>query len=177
MSHKGAHTDSSASRIGGALLAGPRAERITQAFTDAVRDGLPKRHAAVAAGISEHTYHDWRKRGETGEEPYASFMHRVYEAEKDRAQELLRNLRSIATGQHETAKAGDEVKAATWLLERSFPRDFGAAQKVELTGAEGGPVQTQAVQPLFTDEQLRDMTPEQLAAAISALEGQASDGA
>jgi len=156
-------------RLGGPVLLGPRGPAVTKRFCEALRRGLPKRLAAAAAGIGERTYHSWRQRGEAGEEPYASFMAKVYEVEAELADDLLRSLVGVATGIDEGTKDADKIKAAMFLLERRFPRDFGSKRAVELTGAEGGPVKTEASQPVFTDAQLAAMSPEQLAAALDAL--------
>lgn len=160
------------SRVGGAILAGPRGEAVTAIFCEATRKGLPKRYAAAAAGISESTWQAWRRRGEAGEEPYATFLARVNEADAERASSYLEKLEGVALGELEGVKPADMVKALTWLLERAYPRDFGSAQKVELTGADGGPVRTETARPLFTDAQLAAMGPEELAAALGALGGE-----
>ena len=162
--------ESAASRAGKRpLLAGPRGPAITAAFCDALMRGLPKRHAAAVAGISEGTYHDWRRRGEAGEEPYAAFMQRVYEAEAQLQDDLLQTVKHMALGLDKTARAGERLKAAQFLLERRWPQDWAQTKAVELTGADGGPVQTESAKPLFTDEQLANMTAEQLEAALLAL--------
>lgn len=64
----------------------------------------------------------------------------------------------------------DRVSAARFILPHRYPKEFSTRAEVQATGPDGGPVQVQAevaVRPLFSDEQLAAMTPEQLQAALA----------
>ena len=83
-----------------------------------IRAGLPFRLAAEAAGISETTFGDWQR----GKLPRgadralkASFPLQLTRA---RGESALRLTALISTA------ASTDWRAAAWLLERRFPRDF-----------------------------------------------------
>lgn len=83
-----------------------------------VRAGLPFRLAAEAAGISETTFHEWQ----SGKLPRgadkmlkAEFSDQLTRAKGESARRLTALISSAAT---------DDWRAAAWLLERRFPRDF-----------------------------------------------------
>ena len=88
------------------------------------------------AGINRATFYKW-----------------MAEAEKPGAKPLLRELSdtvSQARAQAEmrnvlrVQKAADESwQAASWWLERSFPQRWGRHQRVELSGANGAPINVQ----------------------------------
>jgi len=83
-----------------------------------VRSGLPFRLAAEAAGISETTFTCWQ----SGKLPRgadralkASFSAQLTRARGESALRLSGLISRAAT---------DDWRAAAWLLERRFPRDF-----------------------------------------------------
>lgn len=122
--------------------------------------------AARSVGISERTLHSWVERGRAEEQPYLQFLQRIEAASETLQGEvskvLLNSLRSkdlrIAS------------KTAMWLGERLWPLTYGRRQ--EVTGPKGGPVQVQAevsVQPIVSNEALRDAAPGQVHEIILAL--------
>jgi hypothetical protein len=132
-----------------------------EAVADRVRNGMGKDAAAIDAGISVATLHNWLGRGRAGEAPYDEFLRRVEAASASLKREigkvLLKGLRSrnlmVAT------------QNARWLAERLDPDTYGRRQ--EITGKDGGPVRVEAqvaVQPLFSDQAVAAATPEQLEA-------------
>lgn len=92
----------------------------------ALASGAFKKHAANAAGVTERTLNNWLRRGEEGEEPYASF---VAEVDTAIARDALRNQAVIS--QAAVGKAAGDWKAAAWNLERKFPRLYGRAAELE----------------------------------------------
>ncbi len=102
----------------------------------AIRAGLPFHLAADAAGISEATFYAWQ-RGQfpRGAEKHlkSQFLEELTRARGDSA------LRLIATVNR---AAPDDWRAAAWILERRFPKDFGR-NVLEVTGADGGPMQVE----------------------------------
>lgn len=102
----------------------------------AVRAGLPYHLAAEAAGISETTFYEWQR----GEFPRgadkalkAQFSEELTRARGESALRLMALISSAAP---------DDWRAAAWILERRFPKDFGR-HVLELTGEHGGPVQVE----------------------------------
>ena len=94
--------------------------------------------AAERVGVHRHTLRHWRERGEGGEEPFAEF-----------AAELAAAKAQYATG--ELAKVED----ARWKLERLDRDLFGAAQRHEHTGKDGGAVKHEHKHTLTRDQSLQ----------------------
>lgn len=99
---------------------------------DAIRLGVPYEHAARAAGIADNTLRSWRERGEAGEQPFADFLRDVNRAESEG---LVSWLRRIDTE--------DSWQRFAWKAERRFPHLFALRQRLEHTGADGGPIKTE----------------------------------
>jgi hypothetical protein len=78
--------------------------------------GLPEKYAAEAAGVSERTFHHWLQQGDNDVEPYASLVTAVRRARALGAKNLLTR----------ALKGEKGSAAAQWVLERRFPRAFGA---------------------------------------------------
>ena len=105
---------------------------MTKALTDAIKLGCSDKLACESAGINPSTFYDYMARGEAGEAPFVKFREEVTAA-KTRIAALMVGTRTKA------AMGGDWRAAESWL--RTHRRDECAADKVEVTGANGGPVQ------------------------------------
>ena len=107
---------------------GGRTTKLTKEVCDNICDGLKKGNyittCCMASGINRHTYYNWKKRGEKGEEPYKTFLERVTEAEA--IGEML-HVEII----HDTAVSGNWLSSA-WLLERKYPQRFGKREQMAL---------------------------------------------
>ena len=77
-----------------------------------------------AVGIHPSTYRAWKKKGEKGIEPYASFLKRV---EKVEAKAEIVHTGII----HDVAETGNWL-ASAWLLERKYPNRFGKREQMAL---------------------------------------------
>lgn len=112
-------------------------DQVVELLVRAAEHGLPPTRAAAWAGISYTTLCDWRSRGEEDRErdvdtEYSRLLVRLEQAE---AQKALDSLDLItAPNKPWTAHA--------WFLEHRFPADFGTRQVVEMSGPNGGPIQT-----------------------------------
>ena len=102
-------------------------ERVKR-FLDAIRVGSPYSHAAQYAGIDHDTFLNWRKR-------YSEFSDAVKEAEGAATVGWLAKI--------EKAASDGNWQAAAWKLERRYPDDFGRRERIEHTGADGGPIQVE----------------------------------
>lgn len=131
----------------------PRVERLL----NALRLGDFVEEACGYAHITETTYYRWRREGETvaqkhslGEPINETEAHilEMYEAIKD----------AEIAGQHaalETirrAAADGTWQAAAWFLER---RNKKWSNRTEVTGADGGPIETVTVEDV--DQKIRDL--------------------
>lgn len=86
------------------------------ALIDAMRRTMRWSLAAQAAGIGVETLRGWRRRGESGEEPYATLLAQLLQAKAERQAELMSDLDELGTR---------SWQAKAWLLERTAPEEFG----------------------------------------------------
>jgi hypothetical protein len=121
---------------------------------EAVNLGASWRLACLAGGVSYPCLRNWINRGEaevrrlaenphakirTKELPFVDFLYRIRSAE---GEGLVTNLRNV----RQAADEGD-WKASWVVLQARYPETFGASQRFSFTGAGGGPIQLQAVDP------------------------------
>jgi transposase len=88
-----------------------------KAIIEAIQAGMYEKDAALYAGISEPTFHNWMARGREGEAPFLEFQESV---KKARAVAQHTNIQIIRT-----AAEDGNWQAAAWWLERSFPKLWG----------------------------------------------------
>lgn len=91
----------------------------------AIKSGLTINNAARAAGVNPNTYYVWKKKGEAGIEPWASYWERVQLA-IHQGEAVLAN--RIATASQ------DDWRAAAWMLERRHPENWSKQTEVNLKG-------------------------------------------
>lgn len=92
-------------------------------LTQAIRLGATYQLACNYAGITYETFNQWRK-------SKPEFSEAITQAEGDAA---IKWLALVNKG------AQDLPQWAAWMLERRYPEMYGK-QRLELTGANGGPV-------------------------------------
>lgn len=80
--------------------------------------------ACQYADISEPTYYDWKKRGETGEEPFSEFLKAIKKAE---AEAQVRTVAIISKASEQSWQAG------AWLLERRDPDNWGKKERYDVS--------------------------------------------
>lgn len=88
--------------------------------------GVPIATACQAEHINRSTYYDWRKRGQRGEQPFATFW-------ADMQASLARAEASVV--QRVTSASLEDWRAGAWYLERRFPQRY--RQKQTLTVSKG----------------------------------------
>lgn len=103
-----------------------------------VSEGCPFRDAAILSGIAESTFHDWRNRGEADEAAgkksrFSEFSEQLRAAD---AQLIQRSALVVV------AAAKDDWRAASWLMERRRPKEYGRQDRNEIVGKDGGPIET-----------------------------------
>lgn len=113
-----------------------------EAYLRAIALGMTKTLAADAAGVDRTTPYKWMED--------AAFAERVADAE---GQFLQRHFGVVTK-----AAAEGEWRASVWLLSINRPAEC-STKRVELTGANGGPVRTVLVDELgaASDEALRSL--------------------
>lgn len=98
---------------------------VQTAICAALERAVPLKFAALAAGVGERTVHEWIQRGERGEQAYAQFSAAVACAKGKAVVNLT-----------DKALAGGPGSAqATFLLERRYRDEYGAAQRIEHAGS------------------------------------------
>ena len=134
--------------------------KLTQEVEDrilaALRAGNFRDPASRAAGITRRTLVRWLAAGrDHPRSRFGRFRRAVLEAEKDAEANALNVI--IGAGP-------EDWKAAAWFLERRFPHRWAraAAQRLELTGKDGGPIAA---------ELLHGLTDEERASRIAAILG------
>ena len=108
-----------------------------------LRLGMPITEAASYAGITRVTVRAWR-----AEDPVFDDACRSARAQLEAAM-----LARIEIASAETKNWA----AAAWKLERLFPDRYGRAQRLEVTGKGGGPVEHQIDVRKMSDEELRKL--------------------
>lgn len=91
--------------------------------------GIDVGTACAVEGISRPVYYHWRKRGETGEEPYASFLIATEQA-------MARTETRVTGSVVKAAVDGNWQAGMAWLRFRKT----GGKTQVELSGPEGKPI-------------------------------------
>jgi len=119
---------------------------VTHALIAFLRAGSFVETAVAAAGISRSTFFVWMKRGEKAH--MGKFRQFYLDVRKAMADFEVGAVNSIRE-----AGANGSWQASAWLLERKFPDEWGKIERVETTGANGGPIE---VAPAMRDP--REMT-------------------
>jgi transposase len=117
-------------------------------IVEALNNGNYIETAARYAAITPQAMYKWLNRGNAerqrileGEDPlpeeqiYVDFVEAV---EKARSQAEMRNVGLI-----QKAAVDGTWQAAAWFLERSYPKRWGRSDRLEHTGADGGPMEVQ----------------------------------
>jgi transposase len=94
--------------------------KVQSIIVEAIEKGNYANTACWLAGISDVTYYHWKQRGERGEEPYASFLKAVKEAEAKAEADALKII---------TEAARNSWQAAAWYLERKKPDKWGRKER------------------------------------------------
>lgn len=118
-----------------------RTDQRREAILNALRIGNTLRAAAAYAEISEDTLARWRADD-------AEFRGAVTKAEADAEARFLGNIAKAA--------ADGTWTAAAWWLERRRHEDYRKREGVELTGRDGGPIETADRTGTLSDADLRD---------------------
>jgi len=139
-----------------------------ESLSNAFRLGLPMTVAAGFVHVQPTTVADWLARGQEDlkegktSSQYARLSESVSKAISDRCAESLVRIRKAAqggdvVGKVETIvtapdgtvtrtlkekKSAPQWTADAWYLERTRPKEFGRLIRTEITGADGGPVES-----------------------------------
>ena len=106
-------------------------EQVIATMETAISSGATMNMAEAHAGIGKNSSMLWMKRGAEDEAPkiYRDFRERIMRA-RDKA-----GLRWLAEIQR-IGRDNNDWRAYAWLLERNFPQQFGARQRLEVAEAQ-----------------------------------------
>jgi hypothetical protein len=124
--------------------------------------GATIKDSCTYAGISEASYHDWKVRGEAGEEPFADFLEQITQA---RAKCVVKNLEIVKNA------GKKDWRAAAHMLAILDPDNY-AVGKMRRDAGDG--VRHLNSQNDLQDA-LRELSDEQLAAISEAFDIDGSD--
>lgn len=91
----------------------------------AMAAGLTKNLACAHAGISPSTLDMWMRKGENGDQKFIQAWRTIGAAESEAAVAMLDVVGGAATGGGTYDGTVQDWKAAAWMLERRFPREYG----------------------------------------------------
>jgi hypothetical protein len=117
--------------------------------------------AAAAAGIARSTLYEWLRRGRR--KHHGAMFEFAEEAEQAQAMSEV-----AAIGIIGKAAGSGQWQAAAWHLERKYPARWGRREHLEMTGKDGGPIETHERNP-------RDMTTGERRALLAELLGRGAE--
>ena len=88
----------------------------------AIRGGNYRNVAAAAAGVHRNRFAEWERRGESGEEPYASFACALQKAEAEAEIALIAEVR----------EGGEGWQSRAWVAERRWAPRWAARVRTQV---------------------------------------------
>ena len=123
-------------------------DEVKSRIINLIEEGNYRKTAALAAGVSQSLFHEWLARGHRGDPGFLEFLESVEAAEATSEVVLTR---SVWDGRV-------DPKVALDMLARRWPTRWGRT-RVEVTGADNGPLQ---VQTANDESELRALPTESL---------------
>lgn len=126
------------------------------AILDAMREGTSLRKAAKAQRIAPSTFLGWVDDAPELAEQYARARARMLDVQAEELEEIGEQ---AARAKSATKVAGLRLQSDNrkWLLSKLAPKKYGERVHTELTGPDGGPIQTETSLDIsnLPDDQLR----------------------
>jgi len=129
---------------------------IQEKICDAIQIGATRIIAARAAGISERSFYYWIERGRVEQERLKAKGARQRKRELPFLQFLQALEVSEATGEVEHLEkiAAEGGAGSRWILVRRHPERWTQVNKQEITGKDGGPIESKDI--TMTDEERQE---------------------
>jgi transposase len=120
---------------------------IQETICNAIEIGATREIAAMAAGIDRSTLFNWIKRGRDERKRLAQKGARLRKREKPFL-DFLDSLEFSEAGgevKHIETIAGEGATGSKWILSRRHPERWAQVSKSQISGPDGGPVETKDV--------------------------------
>ena len=109
----------------------PKLEEVRATILEMLRKGHYRKVACAKVRITERTLQNWIKWGEQEQEPYASFLVDMMEAEASIEDELLQAIRCAQAGV--PGQTGADVwTSRAWIMERRWPKRWSGRVRVSV---------------------------------------------
>jgi transposase len=95
---------------------------LTKKICALLAKGLDQKSACCIAGVPYSTYNEWKQKGSEGIEPFSSFFSVISRA---RDRHKLRLLKIVFDAAEGLLPRHADWKAASWLLEKGWPLEYG----------------------------------------------------
>lgn len=110
---------------------------LTKRICALLAKGLDQKSACNLAEIPYSTYNEWKARGQDGEEPFGSFFSVISRARDRHKARLLQIVLNAAQGM---SPRHADWKAASWLLEKGWPLEYGDRRPLPIPQEERAPI-------------------------------------
>jgi hypothetical protein len=110
---------------------------LTKRICALLAKGLDQKTACNLAGVPYSTFNEWKTRGQTGDEPFASFFSVISRARDLHKARLLKIVLDAAEG---LLPRHADWKAASWLLEKGWPLEYGDRRPLPIPLEEQAPI-------------------------------------
>jgi hypothetical protein len=94
---------------------------LTRRICDLLAKGVDQKTACNLVGVPYSTFHEWKRKGNEGTEPFASFFSVISRARDQHKARLQKVILDAAEG---LLPRHADWKAAAWALERGWPNEF-----------------------------------------------------
>jgi hypothetical protein len=108
-------------------------DAVTRCICAYLKKGVDQKTACSLAKVPYSTYNEWKARGQKGEEPFVSFFSVISRARDRHKARLLRIVLDAAEG---LLPRHADWKAASWLLEKGWPLEYGDRRPLPIPQAE-----------------------------------------
>jgi hypothetical protein len=103
-------------------------DELTNRIVEFINQGCDQKTACNLAGVPYSCFNEWKEKGSEGKEPYATFFTVISRA-RDEHKSLL--IKLVMAGARGLLPRPADWRAASWLLERQWPLEFGDRRPVE----------------------------------------------
>jgi hypothetical protein len=114
-------------------------DELTNRIVEFIEQGCDQKTACNLSGVPYSCYNEWKQKGSEGKEPYATFFSVISQARDTHKHLLIRLVMAEAKG---VLGRWADWKAASWLLSKGWPKEFGDRIAVETEPIPASPMPT-----------------------------------